>query len=245
MTSLVRVEARPDAFELDPSRTAVLVIDMQNDFGAKGGSFDRAGIDVSPIERAVAPTARVLDGARRAGLPVVYLKMGYADDLSDLGPPGSPNRERHRRLRVGEPADPSRGGAGRVLVRGSWGTEVLPALAPRPGDELVWKTRFSGFFETRLHDLLQAKGVTTLVVTGCTTSICVDSTVRDAMFRDYRCLLLADCMAEPIGNGLARTNHDATLLAVEVLLGWVATSADLLAALRVGLHAPSSPSRAG
>lgn len=231
MTATRRIAARPSPLDVDLARTAVIVVDMQNDFGAKGGMFERAGIDVAPIQRTVEPTARVLDAARRAGLPVIYLKMGYAEDLSDLGPPGAPNRERHLQLRVGELADPKDPRKGRVLVRGDWGTQILPALAPRSGDEEVWKTRFSGFFETRLHDLLQQKGITTLVITGCTTSICVDSTVRDAMFRDYRCLLLEDCMAEPIGNDLPRSNHDATLLAAQVLLGWVATSADLLAAL--------------
>ena len=88
----VRVDAAPGAFEFDPASTAALVIDMQNDFGATGGMFDRAGIDISAIRRTLTPTARVLGAARRAGCPVVYLKMGYAADLSDLGAPGSPNR---------------------------------------------------------------------------------------------------------------------------------------------------------
>jgi ureidoacrylate peracid hydrolase len=89
---------------------------------------------------------------------------------------------------------------------------------------VIYKTRFSGFFKTDLHERLTALGIEDLIVTGCTTSICVDSTVRDAMFRDYRCVLLSDCMSEPIGAGFSRSNHEASLLAVETLLGWVSDS---------------------
>ena len=83
---------------------------------------------------------------------------------------------------------------------------------------------FRGFYETDLDARLKKLGATHLVITGCTTSICVDSTVRDAMFRDYLCVLIADCMSEAIGNGLPRSNHDASLLIAEVLLGWVSDS---------------------
>lgn len=93
------------------------------------------------------------------------------------------------------------------------------------------KTRFSGFFKTDLDDLLRRLGVQTLVFTGCTTSVCVESTVRDAFFLDYKCVLLEDCVAEPIGQDMTRTNHDATLLLVNLMLGWVSRSDDLIAAL--------------
>jgi len=86
------------------------------------------------------------------------------------------------------------------------------------------KRRFSGFFETPLHAILEKHGIGTLVLVGGTTSVCVESTVRDAYFRDYRCLLLADCTTEPIGHDLPHTSHDATLRMVEVLFGWVTTS---------------------
>ena len=96
---------------------------------------------------------------------------------------------------------------------------------------MIYKTRFSGFYNTDLDERLAALGVKQLIVTGCTTSICVDSTVRDAMYRDYQCVLLADCMSEPIGAGLARSNHEASLLSVQTLLGWVSDSTCLAAAL--------------
>jgi ureidoacrylate peracid hydrolase len=229
----VRVDAAPGAFEFEPASTAALVIDMQNDFGATGGMFDRAGIDISAIRRAVAPTAQVLGAARKAGCPVIYLKMGYADDLSDLGAPGSPNRERHLAFSVGQEIEAPDGRKSRILIRDTWNTDVLDELRPRAGDLEIFKTRYSGFYETDLDLILKQRGVTSLVVTGCTTSVCVDATLKDAMFRGYCCLLLADCSAEPLGSDFARTNHQASLLVTETLLGWVSDSTKLIAALNL------------
>lgn len=220
----ITLEAQPASVTFDPASTAVLVVDMQNDFGAKGGMFDRAGIDISGIQKAVAPTARVLASARQAGITVFYLKMGYRADLSDLGAPDSVNRVRHLQLGVGQAVKAPDGSESRILVRDTWNTEILPALAPQTGDEVLYKTRFSGFYKTDLDARLARRGIRHLIATGCTTSICVESTVRDAMFRDYRCVLLADCMNEPIGSQFSRTNHEASLLATQVLLGWTSTS---------------------
>lgn len=221
----VVIDARPEPVRIDPEKTAVLVVDMQNDFGSKGGMFDRAGIDITGIQRAVAPTKAALDAARAAGIHVVYLQMAYHPDLSDLGAPDSVNRARHERLGVGRAVTAPDGTPSRILIRDTWNTAIVDELRPQANDTVLYKTRFSGFFRTDLDDRLRARGVRTLIVTGCTTSICVESTVRDAMFRDYRCVLLADCMNEPIGEGLARSNHDASLLSTEVLLGWVSDSA--------------------
>lgn len=235
----VAVEARPGPFDLDLAHAAVVVVDMQNDFGAAGGMFDRAGIDIAPIRAAVAPTRRVVDAGRRAGIPIVYLKMGFRPDLSDLGPDEATNRQRHLFMGVGEAVDAPDGTRSRVLVRDTWNTDVVEELAPAPGDHVVYKHRFSGFFQTELEDLLRGLGVRDIVFTGCTTSICVESTLRDAMFRDFRCLLLEDCTAEPIGAAATRSNHDASLLVVETLFGWVATSTALLGALTRAVPAAS------
>jgi ureidoacrylate peracid hydrolase len=223
------IVARPAAIEIDTARTAVIVVDMQNDFGAKGGMFDRAGIDISGIQKAVAPTARALDVARKAGIKVVYLKMAYRPDL---GPPDCVNHSRHLQLGVGQVVTAPDGTESRILVRDTWNTAILDPLAPGADDVVIYKTRFSGFYGTDLDERLQALGVKYLIITGCTTSICVESTVRDAMFRDYLCVLLGDCMDEPIGAGLSRSNHDASLLSTEVLLGWVSDSRHFEAALK-------------
>jgi ureidoacrylate peracid hydrolase len=229
---VVSLEAKPGPIAIDTARTAVIVCDMQNDFGAKGGMFDRAGIDISGIRKAVGPTARVLASARRAGIKIVYLKMAYLPDLSDLGAPDSANRARHLRLGVGTTVEAPDGSKSRILIRDTWNTDIVPELKPESGDDIVYKTRFSGFYNTDLDARLRKMDIRHLIVTGCTTSICVDSTVRDAMFRDYLCVLLADCMSEPIGFDLARSNHDASLLTVEVLLGWVSRSDRFVDALQ-------------
>lgn len=98
----MNLDANPEAITFETAKTAVLVVDMQNDFGSKGGMFDRAGIDISGIQKAVEPIAEVLAAARKAGVKIIYLKMGYKPDLSDLGAPDSVNRVRHLRAGVGE-----------------------------------------------------------------------------------------------------------------------------------------------
>ncbi len=216
--------ARPSPFKLSKKHCAVIVVDMQNEFGAAGGMFDRAGIDIAPVRNVVAPTKAVLEAARLHDIPVIYLAMQHRPDLADMGNAESPHAMRHGRMGVGETVKTPDGLDNRVLVTGFWGVEIIPELAPKPGDVVVAKHRFSGFFETALHGILQAKGIKQLVVTGCTTSICVESTIRDAMFRDYQCCILEDCTAEPIGHGNSRSNHDASLLNIELLFGWVSDS---------------------
>jgi ureidoacrylate peracid hydrolase len=228
---VVTIQAKPGPVPVDTAKTAIIVVDMENDFRAKGGMFDRAGIDIPGIQKAIGPTARVLASARAAGIKIIYLKMGYRPDLSDLGAPDSVNRLRHLRMGVGQTVRAPDGSESRILIRDTWNTDIVPQLTPQAEDVVVYKTRFSGFYQTDLDARLKMMGIKHLIVTGCTTSICVESTVRDAMFRDYLCVLLADCMSEPIGYGLPRSNHDASLLAVEVLLGWVSSSTEFIDAL--------------
>jgi len=124
------------------------------------------------------------------------------------------------------------GSPSRIMVKDTWNTHILDQLEPWTGDVVVSKHRYSGFFETELDDVLRGLNTKYLIVTGCTTSICVESTVRDAMFRDYTCLVLEDCTAEPLGSDLPRTNHEASLLNIETLFGWVSNSAALIDALK-------------
>ncbi len=183
-TRNVQVEARPNPLTIDPTETAVIVVDMQNDFVAEGGMFARAGLPISAAQAVVERTARVLTAARAAGMKVVYLQMAFESDLSNLGGPDAPNRVRHLAFGVGQPVETPDGGTGRFLIKD-----------------------------------------------GVTCSVCVESTLRDAFYRDYQCLLLADCTAEPIGSEFGRSNHDASLLVIEKLFGWVSDSASLLRAL--------------
>src|SRR5437667_2344184 len=228
---MVTLNAKPEPIAINPARTAVIVVDMENDFVAKGGMFDRAGADISGAQKAIAPTAKVLAAARQAGLKIVYLKMGYRPDLSDLGATDSVNRIRHLKFGVGQKIQTPDGRESRLLIRDTWDTDIVPELKPQASDIVIYKTRFSGFYQTDLDATLKKFGIKYLIVTGVTTSICVESTVRDAMFRDYLCVMLRDCMSEPIGHALPRTNHDASLLNAEVLLGWVSDSDQLIKAL--------------
>jgi len=229
----IKLEAKPHPIAVDIAKAALIVVDMQNDFGSKGGLFDHAGVDITSIQKVVPATARAIAAARKTGIKVIFLKMGFRADLSDMGSDDAPNRVRHLHFGVGQPMKTPDGREGRFLVRDTWGTAIIPELAPAPGDIEIWKTRFSGFYETELDSILKSIGAKHLVFTGCTTSICVESTVRDAMFRDYQCVLLRDCMAEPIGNNLARSNHEASLLSIEVLFGWTASSDEFMKCLTV------------
>jgi ureidoacrylate peracid hydrolase len=116
-------------------------------------------------------------------------------------------------------------------VRDTWSTDIVPELTPKREDVVVYKHRFSGFYQTQLHDILSGAGIKHLIVAGCTTSVCVESTIRDAMFRDYSCVLLEDCSGEPIGHTFQRSNHEASLLTIQTLFGWVSDSATFTGAL--------------
>lgn len=229
----IHIKAKPDSIAIDTARTAVIVIDMENDFGSKGGMFDRAGINISMIQKVISPTAKVLAAAREAGLKIIYLKMGYHEDLSDLGSEESPNRLRHLQIfHVGDTITAPNGSKSRILIRDTWGTDIVPQLKPQGGDIVIYKTRFSGFYQTDLDSILKQLGKKYLIIAGCTTSICVESTVRDAMFRDYSPVVLEDCTADPIGYGLPRSNHEASILTFQAL-GWVSSSDEFIKAIKM------------
>jgi ureidoacrylate peracid hydrolase len=247
--TFVEVAARPQPFRLTPATTAVVVVDMQHDFASRGGMFDRAGIDISGV-RAIVPNVRaVLDAAREAGLTIVYLKMGFSSDLADAGCPSSPTWLKHLPLRAGDTVTSPDGEPSRILVRDCWNTDIVPELEPADGDVVLYKTRYSGFYATELDDILRRRGIEQLVVVGATTSVCVESTVRDAMFRDYHCLVLADATAEPIAADAPRSNHEASLLTLELLFAAVAQTEDLITSLRrsapVHVDAAGRPSADG
>ena len=120
-----------------------------------------------------------------------------------------------------------------AIERGFSGAECARRqLLPRLEDTVVYKTMYSGFFETELDSIPKSRGIQSLLTCGVSTSVCLESTLRDAMYRDYRRLLVSDCVAEPIGQDLPRSNHDASLLVVELLFGWVTSSTEVIQALR-------------
>lgn len=217
----VELNASPAPVSVDPARTALIVIDMQNAFGSAGGMFDKAGIDITGIQNAVGPTGAAIQAARRAGIKVVWMKMGFEADLSDLGAEDVPNGFLLLHLGVKDG----------VLARDTWATDIVEGLQPTDSEPVIYKTRFSAFYRTDLDELLRSWGVKYLIVAGCTTSICVESTIRDAFFRDYHCILLEDCAAEPLGRNLSRSSHESTVFLVERVFGSVSSSANFSQAL--------------
>jgi ureidoacrylate peracid hydrolase len=134
-------------------------------------------------------------------------------------------------LRIGEQVRAPDGTESRILIRDTWNTDILIDLTPHADDITIYKTRFSGFYQTDLDRILKRLGAKYLIVTGLSTSVCVESTIRDATFRDYSCVLLADCTGEPIGHDLPTSNHEASLLAIQTLFGWVSGADAFLKAL--------------
>ncbi|MFS0725469.1 cysteine hydrolase family protein [Paenibacillus sp. 1P07SE] len=187
---------------LEPSRTALLVLDMQTDFCGKSGYVDRMGYDVFTTARAIDPTRRLLEVVRSIpDFTVIYTREGHRPDLSDLAP-----NKRWRSRQIGAEIG-TEGPAGRILVRGEPGWQIVPQLTPLPGEIVVDKPGKGSFYATDLDLILRSRGITHLILTGMTTDVGVQSTMREANDRGYECLILEDCTgATDIGNHVAALN---------------------------------------
>jgi nicotinamidase-related amidase len=216
------VAAEPTPFALPDGRVALLVIDMQRDFLLPGGFGESLGNDVSQLQRVVPPLARVLQAARDAGMLVVHTREGHLPDLSDCPPAklrrGAPSR------RIGDP-----GPYGRILIRGEFGHDIVDELAPLPDEAVIDKPGKGAFYATDLGELLASHGITSLIVTGVTTEVCVHTTVREANDRGFDCLVLADCVGSYFPE-FQRVGLQM-ICAQGGIFGWVADSAALLRAL--------------
>jgi ureidoacrylate peracid hydrolase len=219
-----KLPTRPEAIEIDFTKSAVVIVDMQNAFASKGGTLDLAGIDLAEAPRVVRATAAVLNAARSAGVSVVHLQMGYKRDLSNAGGVRSPNyyKETAMHLMCSKPEL-----MGQLLTEGSWDFALVDELAPQPGEIVVIKTRYSGFAGTTLDSQLRVRGIQYLLFAGIAANVCVESTIRDAYFLDYWPILLADATMAAGGPQM----YEATLFNVESFFGWTLDSNQLRAAL--------------
>ncbi len=210
-------QAKPEALDVDLNQSAVVVVDMQNAFASKNGMLDIAGADLSGAPSVVRVIGQVLSAARRHGMPVVYLQMGYKADLSDSGGPQSPNWHKELGIRMMNCRPELKG---TLVTEGTWDFAIVDELAPQPGDIVIVKKRYSGFARTSLDAELQARGIRFLFFTGIATNVCVESTLRDAFFLDYWPILITDATmaAGP------PTMQEAALFNIESYFGWTIPS---------------------
>jgi len=214
--------ARPYPYEFSLGSIALVMIDMQRDFLEPGGFGAALGNDVSRLAPAVAPAARLIAAFRRFGLPVIHTREAHRPDLSDCAP--AKRTRGNAKLRIGDI-----GPMGRILVAGEPGADIIPALAPAPGEIVIDKPGKGAFYATLLGKLLAERGVTHLVVGGVTTEVCVQTTLREANDRGFECLLAEDATESYFPEFKAATL--AMVRAQGAIVGWTGTSDEVIAAL--------------
>ena len=220
--SLSTIEAEPYPFALAKERCALLIIDMQRDFLEPDGFGEMLGNDVSQLRRTIEPNRVLLAAWRVAGLTVIHTREGHRPDLSDL-PPSKKIRGRGA-ITIGDS-----GPMGRILIRGEAGHDIIPELYPLPLEPVIDKPGKGAFFATDLQAILQNRGITQLVVTGVTTEVCVNTTIREANDRGYECLVPEDCTGsyfpefQEMGLKMIKAQGG--------IFGWVTHSSKILAAL--------------
>ena len=217
------IAAQPFDFTYDPAHLALIVIDMQRDFIEPGGFGATLGNDVSLLKKIVPTVGRLIDAFRIAGLPIVHTRECHRPDLSDCPPAkllrGKPS------LRIGDP-----GSMGRILIAGEPGADIVPELAPRPGEIVLDKPGKGAFYATPLCKILAERGITHLVFAGVTTEVCVQTTMREANDRGFECLLAEDA-TESYFPEFKKAAVDM-IRAQGAIVGWTATVDQIATSLR-------------
>ena len=213
----ITVPAQPYPLTLDLAHTALLVIDMQNDFCTLGGWADRKGFDVSQTQQPIEPLQTLLQSLRQTAITIIHTREGHRPDLSDC-PPHKLARSKKQNAEIG-----SEGAMGRLLTRGSKSHDFVDELQPVSGEIVLDKPGKGAFVATDLDLILRQRGIQTLLLTGVTTECCVHTTLRTANDLGYECLLLEDCCAS-----LKPEFHRVSVEMTQTIFGWVTTSGRLL-----------------
>ena len=221
----LNLAAEPQSVVIDLRRTAIMVIDMQNDFCAAGGWVDHIGGDYTPDREPIAPLQRLLPALRTAGVPVMWVNWGNRPDLANM-PPNQMHLYKPTGTGTGL-GDPLPGSGARVLEKDSWAAAVVDELEQLPGDIRVDKHRISGFWDTPLDSILRNLGIRSILFAGVNTDQCVLHSLTDANFLGYGCIMLKDCCATSSPDFCTQ----ATLWNVKKCFGFVSDSTRLLAAL--------------
>jgi nicotinamidase-related amidase len=216
------IDAEPEPIAIDPSRTALIVIDMQRDFLEPGGFGETLGNDVTRLHGAVEHTKGLLAGLRKIGMLIIHTREGHRPDLSDA--PKAKVERGAPSMRIG-----AEGPMGRILIRGEPGHDIIPELYPKAGEPVVDKPGKGAFYATDLGSILQHNHIENVIVCGVTTEVCVHTTVREANDRGYKCIVPGDCCGSYFPEF-----HEMGLKMIKAqggIFGWVTDSRKLLAAL--------------
>jgi ureidoacrylate peracid hydrolase len=220
----VMLPARPEAVPMSPKDTALIVVDMQNAYASPDGYLDKAGFDIGGAAGVIEQITLATEAARAAGVQVVYFQNGWDPAYVEAGGEGSPNWWKSNALKTMRERPELEG---QLLAKGGWDYQLVEALAPKDGDIVIQKPRYSAFFNTPLDSMLRARGIRNLVFVGIATNVCVESTLRDAFHLEYFSVMLEDAVHQAGPAFL----QEATVYNVETFFGWVSTTADFCGAV--------------
>jgi ureidoacrylate peracid hydrolase len=218
------IEAEPESLIVGLAATALVVVDMQHAYLSKGGYLDRVGFDVSGSPPVIEKAAAVLTAARNAGMFVVHLQNGFDALQTEAGGPMAPVWHKSNALKYMR-ANPAE--RGKLITHGTWDHELVEPMRAIAGEAVIAKARYSGFAGTHLEQLLRARGVTTLVLVGVNTNVCVEATLRDAYHRGFFAVMIPDATLQAGPDFI----FDATVFNVTRFFGWIASSENIIAAL--------------